>query len=368
MSISTETTLLLVEDRQSDAAFVEQMLVEHRGDFGVSDDPSIEIDAVEHVDSLSAGVERVTDGDIDIVLLDLGLPDSNGLETVSTMLEHTATVPVIVLTGQKGMGVEAIKRGAQDYLVKGRLNADLLVRTITYAIERARISEDLRDRNHQLELINQILRTDLRNDVSMIVGRTDQLRERIDGDDRATVDAILEASNHALELTDTAATVIDVIAERPTADLQPYNLRRVLTAELERFRTDTDAKLTLEWEPDECESVSVAGTPMLSAVFEKLLANAAGDADRTDVMITVTVECTNDRVSVSIADTGEEMSEARKRQLVDPIQSVTAQAGISADWYFVRTVLESVGGDLSIENNAPQGTVVTVSLDRISGD
>ncbi len=368
MSMSTGTTLLLVEDCQSDAAFVEQMLVEHRGEFGVSEDPSIEIDAVEHVGSLAEGVERVAGGDIDIVLLDLGLPDSNGLETVSTMLEYTETVPVIVLTGQKGMGVEAIKRGTQDYLVKGRLNADLLVRTITYAIERARLSQDLRDRTHQLELINQILRTDLRNDVSMIVGRADQLRERIDGDDQATVDAILEASNHALELTDTAAAVIDVIAESPTADPQPYNLKRVLEAELERFRTDSTATLSFEWGPDECESVSVAGTPMLSAVFEQLLTNAARDTGGADATITVTVECTNDRVSVSVADNGEEMSEARKRQLADPTTLGTPQTGISASWYFVTTVLESVGGDLSIRNNAPQGTVVTVALDRISSN
>ena len=365
MSTSPETTLLLVEDTPSDAEIIERMLVERRSDFAISETQPNDVDIVVHVNSLAEGVERVAGGDIDIVLLDLGLPDSNGLETVSTMLDHAATAPVIVLTGQKGMGVEAIKCGAQDYLVKGQLNAALLIRTITYAIERARLLQDLRDRNHQLELINQILRTDLRDDVSMIVGRTDQLRERVDGDDRAVADDILDASNHALELTDTAAAVIDVITEVPTVDPQPYDLRRVLTAVVERFRTEADTKITLEWDPAECDSVSVAGSPMVSSVFERLLSNAASNTGSTDATITVSVDCTVDRVSVSVADNGEGISEVRKRQLIDPTTSDSARTGISAGWYFVSTVLDSVNGELSIENTDPQGTVVSVTLERI---
>lgn len=365
MSTSTGTTLLLVEDTPSDAESIERMLVERRSDFATGESQLIDVDMIVHVDSLAESVERVAAGDIDIVLLDLGLPDSNGLETVSTMLDHAATVPVIVLTGQKGMGVEAIKCGAQDYLVKGRLNADLLIRTITYAIERARLSQDLRDRNHRLKLINQILRTDLRDDVSMIVGRTDQLRERVDGDDRPIVDDILDASNHALELTDTAAAVIDVITEVPTADPQRYDLRRVLTTVVERFQTEADTKITLEWDPAECDPISVAGSPMVSSVFERLLSNAATNTSATDATITVSVDCTADRVSVSVADNGEGISEVRKRQLIDPTTSASARTGVSAGWYFISTVLDSLNGELSIENNDPQGTVVSVTLERI---
>lgn len=364
MCTSTGTTLLLVEDRPSDAEIIERMLVERRSDFAVGEDRSVDIDAIEHVSSLSRGIDRVASGDVDVVLLDLGLPDSDGLDTVSTMLEHASTTPVIVLTGQKGMGVDAIKRGAQDYLLKGRLNADGLVRTITYAIERARISRELRERNHQLELINEILRTDLRNDVSMIVGHADGLRERAEGD-QATIDAILEASNHALELTDTAAAVIDVIAESPTTDPRPVTLRRVLEAELERFRTDSDAELVVEWGPARGDPVTVAGTPTLGAVFQRVLQNAANGDSGEDVTVTVTVECTDEHVSVAVADDGTGMSNARKQQLIGSTSVTDPPTRLSADWYLVRTVLDRVHGDLSITDNDPRGTVVTVHLDRI---
>lgn len=364
MSTSTGGTLLLVEDRSSDAAIIERMLVERRSDFSTAEERPAYVDTVEHVDSLAAGIDCVADGDISVVLLDLGLPDSNGLETVSTMLEHTS-VPVIVLTGKKGMGIDAIQCGAQDYLLKGQLNADTLVRTISYAIERARISQELRDRTHQLERINEILRTELRDDVSMIVGHADGLRERSEGE-RATADAILDASTHALELTDTVGAVIDVITESPRSDPNPVALRRVLDPELERFRSDTDAELIVEWESPADETVSVTSIPMLSLVFRQILAHAVSDDDTGTAAKTVevTIGYTEGRVTVVIADDGAGMSDGRKQQLSRSTPGTDSQEQVSAVWYLVRTVLDRVNGDLSIVDNDPQGTVVTVHLDR----
>lgn len=366
MSTSTGETLLLVEDRSSDAEIIERMLVERHSESAIGNERSICVDTVEHVDTLSKAIERVEDGDISVVLLDLGLPDSDGLGTVSTMLEHTSTVPVIVLTGQKGMGVEAIKCGAQDYLLKGRLNVDTLVRTISYAIERARILQDQRDRTHQLERINEILRTELRDDMSMIVGHADGLRERVE-DDQTTVEAILEASNHALEVTDTVAAAIDVITEGPRTAPRPVPIRRVLDAELERFRAETDTELVVEWCPTD-DDITVMSIPTLGIVFQQILQNAVhnDDTDAADVMVTLTVECSEDHVSIAIADDGGGMSDARKQQLTSSAAVTDAQDRTNAVWYLVQTVLQRVNGDLSIADNDPQGTVVTIRLDRVA--
>lgn len=365
MTEPTGATLLLVEDRPTDADIITQMLVEHRSDFSDREqEHAVEIGSIEHVDSLAAGIDRVTDGGVDIVLLDLGLPDSDGLETVSAMLEHTSTVPVVVLTGQKGMGVDAIQHGAQDYIVKGRLSPDVLVRTITYALERSRIINDLHDRNHRLSLVNEILRTDLRNDVSMIVGWGDQLRDRVAPDERDAVDAVLNASQHALELTDTAAELMDVLSEDRRIEPQPCNLRSILTPELEQFRQTTDVDLSVDWHAASDKTVSVLGTPMLGSVFKHLLTNATTHNDRKRPEVTVTVSVTDSEVTVSIADDGVGLSADQKKRLADSTGTGTKRTGVGAGLYFVLTVLESIDGELSIEDNHPRGSIATVSLER----
>ena len=81
-----------------------------------------------------------------MVLLDLGLPDSQGMETLTLAQEANRRLPIVVLTGldDQRFAVEAVRAGAQDYLVKGRFDSNLLVRTIRYAVERKRAKEALR--------------------------------------------------------------------------------------------------------------------------------------------------------------------------------------------------------------------------------
>jgi diguanylate cyclase (GGDEF)-like protein len=92
------------------------------------------------VERLSQGLERLAAGDTGLVLLDLSLPDSLGLETFDRVYAHSPAVPIIVLTGNDdhGLALSAVKRGAQDYLVKGRLDRELLLRSMHYSIERKR--------------------------------------------------------------------------------------------------------------------------------------------------------------------------------------------------------------------------------------
>ena len=95
--------------------------------------------AVEHFWDLTSGLERVARGGIDIILLDLHLPDSAGIATLHTMLEKCGKIPVVVLTvmNDKGVAVDAVKSGAQDYQIKGNFDSDLLHRAIRYALARA---------------------------------------------------------------------------------------------------------------------------------------------------------------------------------------------------------------------------------------
>ncbi|WP_255193319.1 hybrid sensor histidine kinase/response regulator [Natronobeatus ordinarius] len=365
----TDVELLLVEDNHDDARYVERLIHEHRLARNVDGGTGpIEITEIDHVDRLTDSLERVRTNPPDVVLLDLMLPDSQGLETIDRMVEHAPGVPIVVLTGQNetDVGVEAIQRGAQDYLAKGTATSELLLRTLRYAIERARNQRELVDRNHRLALLNRIVRQDIRNDVSMIVGLGDQLRDRVDPDDEATVEMVLEAAQHVVELTDTAAEVMDVLST-DDVDREPCDLYASLDAAVTRLRREHDVELTVDRHDSGDDPVIVYASPMLGSVFDHLLTNTVDHSDRSTPAVTVSVEATSERSTVEIADDGVGISDAQKQLLVDPDARFDDRSGMGVGLYLVTTLIEAFEGTLEIDDNYPSGTIVSVTLDRVHG-
>jgi serine phosphatase RsbU (regulator of sigma subunit) len=121
--------VLLIEDNDADAVLVEKLLRESAALFELV-----------RADSLSAGLARIGQGEIDVVLLDLSLPDSQGLDTLERARASAAAVPIVVLTGpdDRATGKRAVRHGAQDFLVKGQFESNLLGRSLRFAIERKR--------------------------------------------------------------------------------------------------------------------------------------------------------------------------------------------------------------------------------------
>ncbi|MBI1759801.1 MAG: PAS domain S-box protein [Acidobacteria bacterium] len=113
---------------------------------------------LEWASSLAAGLARLAQNDIDIVLLDLALPDSEGLETFNRIHRSVPELPVIVLTATNNddIAIQAMQAGAQDYLVKGEINRHLLQRAMRYAIERQRSESALRESQRLIQEIADV--------------------------------------------------------------------------------------------------------------------------------------------------------------------------------------------------------------------
>lgn len=128
-------TILLIEDNPGDARLIREMLMEAQ---------SVTFH-LKLVDQLTKGLECLAHERFDVLLLDLSLPDSHGLETLITVHRHQPLVPTVVLTGydDESTGIQAVHDGAQDYLVKGRVDHNLLIRSLRYAIERKRAESEL---------------------------------------------------------------------------------------------------------------------------------------------------------------------------------------------------------------------------------
>ncbi len=129
--------ILLVEDNPGDVRLIRHML---------RSNPTLPIELTS-CERLDAALHLLTEHALDLVLLDLSLPDSQGLATFETVYHRLPDLPIIVLTGldDEEFAVNAVRSGAQDYLVKGEINNQLLIRAIRYAIERKRSAEALRE-------------------------------------------------------------------------------------------------------------------------------------------------------------------------------------------------------------------------------
>ncbi|HET7201239.1 MAG TPA: diguanylate cyclase, partial [Burkholderiales bacterium] len=127
--------VLLIEDNPGDVRLIREMLAEGEG-------PLFQLDCVGR---LSQGLEYLATRDAGVVLLDLSLPDSYGFDTFLKVYAHSPKVPIIVLTGHddQTVALSAVKTGAQDFLVKGKLDRELLLRSMQYSIERKRYQEQL---------------------------------------------------------------------------------------------------------------------------------------------------------------------------------------------------------------------------------
>ncbi len=141
MNTKHKTHILLIEDNPGDVELINIFL----------QDAAMKVE-MHHAESLYAADEILAARDIDLTLLDLSLPDSNGFKTLTKYLEKSSDIPVIVMTGMNNeiIGNQAVKAGAQDFLVKGQFDGKLLGRAVRYALQRFKEQQKLEDAAHRL--------------------------------------------------------------------------------------------------------------------------------------------------------------------------------------------------------------------------
>jgi signal transduction histidine kinase len=174
--------VLLVEDNPGDVRLICRMLAE-----AAATGADVQPFDVTAVDTLAGGVHSVHAQKSDVVLLDLSLPDSQGLLTLERMQAAAPAVPVVVLTGlaDDSAALAAVQNGAQDYLVKGHVDSYALSNSIRYARERKQLLEALRlysinleERNAELDAFAHTVAHDLKNQVFTVVGNAELLLDQ----------------------------------------------------------------------------------------------------------------------------------------------------------------------------------------------
>ena len=145
MDIEEGIKVLLVEDNPGDVVIIIEMLKE-------ASKSHFKVTAAENLEN---GLKYLINENFDILLLDLNLPDSEGIETFNTILQDAQDLPIIILTGlaDEKIAINSVGKGAQDYLIKGQTDGQLLAKSIIYSIERKGIEKKLRDSEEKYRLM-----------------------------------------------------------------------------------------------------------------------------------------------------------------------------------------------------------------------
>ncbi|HET9643922.1 MAG TPA: response regulator [Burkholderiaceae bacterium] len=364
--------VLLIEDNHADARLIGIMLAEARAlSF-----------SFEHVETLESGIARLVRGDVDVVLLDLGLPGSSGLETLFRLFASGHRVPtLVVLSGltDEDVAMQALQAGAQDYLVKGQVDSSLLARSIRYAISRSQADEALRRANSELqqrsveliaakeraEVANRAksvflanMSHDLRTPLNGILGFAQVLQfdKTLTGKQQSQVQAIRSCGEHLLALINDILDSAKIEAGKfdlvPTdVELAPFldvvaGVIRVKAVE------KTDTEFVCDFQEDLPAVVRVDGRRL-----RQVLLNLLDNAVKFTLMGHVTLSVRFDRPSLltfEIADTGVGMSEHQLERLFRPFEQVGDAAsrssgtglGLSISRQFVRLM----GSDIEVQS------------------
>nr|WP_123784037.1 HAMP domain-containing sensor histidine kinase [Corallococcus macrosporus] len=359
--------LLLVEDNPGDARLLQEELKEMTtGRFDVL-----------HVERLADAVRVLAGAGVDAVLLDLSLPDGQGLANIPRLLNAAPSVPLVVLTGtdDEQLAVQAVHEGAQDYLVKGQVTGALLVRALRYAIERKRVEEGLKreEAARQTAVFREqflgILGHDLRNPLQAISGNA-ALLLRYGGLAEPQRKAVNRISISADRMARMINDLLDFTRTRlgggyalTRARVNLHDVLRQVVEELEvahpmrRFELVMSGNGWGEWDADR-----------IAQAASNLVGNAVQYSPE-DTPVSVSVRDEDGGVRLEVHNWGLPIPSERLPHIFDPFVRAqdmrSAQRnGLGLGLYITHEIVRAHGGLLQVTSTTDEGTRFWLYLPR----
>lgn len=333
--------------------------------------------------TLTAGLERLQDSErLSVILLDLILSDSEGMEGFLRVRARRPDVPVLVLTGldDEQLGLEMVKQGAQDYLIKKHVNSETLRRTLTYAVERSRAEYQLSlTRNEAVEatrLKSQFLATmshEMRTPMNGIVGMSGLLLgTRLDSEQREYAQTISLCAESLLNLINDILDFSKIEAGKLTFESIDFDLHETVGASVEVLAERAEAKgieLAVLIEHD--VPALVRGDPSrLRQVLLNLVSNAVKFTDRGTVVVRAQLqreESKEFRLRLSVRDTGMGISPEAQDELFDPFVQADGSTtrkfgGTGLGLAICKQLVGGMNGEIEVESSLGSGSTFSFAL------
>ncbi len=355
---------LLIEDNPGDARLIREMLREAGRHESVD---------LAHADRLASGLEHIAQAEIDVMLLDLSLPDSSGLATFESAHAAAPGVPIVVLSGldDEDLAVRAVYAGAQDYLVKGQVDGGTILRSVRYAIERQRLEAARQELEQQRDEFFDSVSHDLRTPVAAI---------------KAAIGVVL--ANEPPGLSPALHRLlgnIDLAADELTrliGDL--LEIARLQAGRVELYRTEVDLRDTITRALQPLEvliqtrgqqlQLCLPAEPVLASVdvqrLGRVVRNLVGNAQkygREGGHITVTLTATSAEAELCVSDDGPGIAPADQALVFDRFYrgsgaSADGPGGSGLGLPIARGLVELHGGTLTLQSQPGQGSAFRVQL------
>lgn len=368
--------ILLVEDNPGDARLIEEYLSESKYS---------KFECI-WVQRLEEALETWADIRPDVVLLDLSLPGSRGFETFAKAYAEISDRPIVVLTGldDELLAVKTVDEGAQDYLVKGHVDASLLERVVRYAMGRHKIQRELREARDAAEAASRAKSAFLRNmshelktPLTAILGYAELLLHEVAGplndQQKKASESIHRSGKHLMSLISDLLDLAKVEVGKVQVDLGPVDLRQVIDWSLPMV-SDRAMKNKVELSAEISDGLShvLANERAVRQVMLNLLTNAIKFSPEGGE-VSITTRTDGDQVIVDVADTGLGISPDEIEKVFDPFERSEREdsrriEGTGLGLPLVKGLLVAMGGTIEATSVLGTGSCFTFTLPVFRSD
>jgi signal transduction histidine kinase len=380
--IVSSVKILLIEDNPAEARLMQELLKQAQ---------SKEFSLV-HVKRLQQALQELNQDTYDVILLDLTLPDSQGLSSLPRLISHAPSLPIVVLTNtnDEELAIEAVRQGAQDYLLKRQVNVDVLVRSVNYAIERKQVLETLRTVNETLQIrveertaelvkakeLNQfksefvsMLSHDIRNPLNTILlaaGLLQNNDEQLSKEKKHNhLQMIRSAIKNVAQLLDEVSFIGKADSGKLQFQLDPLDLEAFCRQLIE------EAQLTLK--EKHLTIVFTSCGEFHQAVWDEsllrhILGNLLGNAIKYSLpngQVKFELIGQENSVIFRFQDSGIGIPENDQKQLFQPFhraENVGKIPGTGLGLAIVKKCVDAYGGEILVNSEVEVGTTFTVTL------
>jgi signal transduction histidine kinase len=364
--------MLLIEGNPDDAHLVKELLRQS----SLSENTPVTID-IAHVGQLKTALAYLKKNVCDLILLDISLPNTNGLDAFQKLKKGFPSIPIIILSGKivQTTALETVQQGAQDYLAKDDLTASLLIKTIYHAIERHRLLQEIKERAAELESQNLALNDFAHTVAHQIQGLLSQMvgyaslvdshyQEQLSEQTKQAVDQIMQSGYKMNNVITELLFLASMRSE--TVQVNELDNKRILAEVMKRLRyqiRETQAKITL---PNSWPS-AVGYAPWIEEVWLNYMSNGlkyGSKGDTPPVLRLGASQESNGMVRFWLADNGPGIAEIDQKRLFKPHTRLTSKQirgeglGLSICWRIVK----KCGGEVGVESQEGSGSCFWFTL------